>query len=314
MWLLLLLGGCVTFDWAIFNGVPCGEVGPATCEDKDNDWDRICIPCDQDYPWDRDYDWIEGTVEPGQTVRPIDPDTVQRTLLPTDDGAGDLDVYLIPAHGDDPDKAALTILYNHGNYASLDHYLPRVRFLHEAGYQVVTWDYRGYGKTTITSNPTPEQFFSDARRVRDWVAEQGIDAGSVAVYGYSLGGLPAVEMARTRDQCALLLEAPFTSLDAIIAGNTKTGYPAGLLTEGLYDNDERIADYDGPLLVMSGTEDRTFPPEDIEVLVENAGGETEWWLLEGVHHGVSDGGVPEAGLTPYFEHMDEFLSPRCPLP
>ncbi len=314
MTLLMLLTGCVTLDWAVFNGVPCAQVGPETCEDKPY-WDQICVPCAQDYPWDRSYDWMDGMLTDGQTVRPIDPASVQRLPAPTLDGAGELDVYWIPPHGDDPSMAARTVIYAHGNYASIDHYLPRIRFLHEAGFGVVAWDYRGYGKSTPDTTPTPTQFHEDALVVRDLLTlELAVPDDRVVLYGYSLGAIPTVETGLRRDACAMLLESPFTGLDAVIRGNTRTSFPSVFLYDGTYENVEKIADYDGPLFVMSGDLDTNFPPDDVARLVDAAGGPTSWWRQPDVRHGVSDGGVPEAGLDAYIAQMRDFLDTHCPIP
>ena len=45
------------------------------------------------------------------------------------------------------DLAETTIVYNHGRYASIDHYMPRIQMLHELGVNVYVWDYQGYGKS-----------------------------------------------------------------------------------------------------------------------------------------------------------------------
>jgi len=306
--LLLLLSGCVTLDWVVFNGIPCADVGPETCEDIAEEWDRICTPCEQEYDWARESDWMEGTLAPGETIRPIPPESVEQYTVASADGLAELDVYRILAHGDDPDHAAITVLYNHGNYASLDHYVPRVQMLHEAGYEVVTWDYRGYGKTLPAESPTPDQLMSDAIVVRDFVHDQlGREPSRVVPYGYSLGALSAVEQGLRRDGCALVLEAPFTSLDQIVAGNTATGFPAVFVSEGQFENRDKIAGYEGQLFVMSAGLDDLFPPEDVEVLVENAGGPTQWWLLSDAHHGVADKGIPEMGYAEYALRIDAFL-------
>lgn len=311
MILLLAIAGCVTLDWAVFNGVPCANVGPTTCEQVDNRWDKLCLPCEQPYDWAADYDWMPGTLDAGQSVRPIAPQTVDQLRLASTDGAATLDAYWVPPHGEHPDRARVTILYNHGNYGSIEHYLPRVRFLHEAGYGVLVWDYRGYGKTDAPSTPTPDQHLDDARLVAQATrARVGPDV-SIVPYGYSLGAITAVEQAVTSGTCALVLEAPFTGLDNVARGNTATSFPSGFLYDGQYETDERVADFGGSLLVMSGDLDRNFPPDDVAGLVGNAGGATDWWLLPGVRHGVSDGGVPEAGLRAYHDRIAAVIQGAC---
>lgn len=107
-----LLAGCLDLDTMVHNGVPCANVGPATCEDKDNEWDRLCLSCDEEYDWAQDFDWMDGTLAEGQEVRPIPADSVERLTLATDDGLGELDLYRFEGHSEEPATAGLTLLYN----------------------------------------------------------------------------------------------------------------------------------------------------------------------------------------------------------
>ena len=58
---LTLLNGCLTLDTLLpfHNNIPCSEVDDSTCEEADNDWDKVCITCDMDYDWDRVAPWRE---------------------------------------------------------------------------------------------------------------------------------------------------------------------------------------------------------------------------------------------------------------
>ncbi|MEM1349354.1 MAG: hypothetical protein AAGI01_12405, partial [Myxococcota bacterium] len=93
------MGGCVNLDGFVFNGRHCSTTGPdePSCSAFGNPWDDICATCEDDYAFSRSYDWIEGTLEPGQTVRGIDESTVVQRMVPTEDGLGELDTYFIPS-------------------------------------------------------------------------------------------------------------------------------------------------------------------------------------------------------------------------
>lgn len=304
--IVLALAACATLDAFVFSPVHCSTVGPDTCDG--GDWDAVCVPCEEPYDWSLEHPWMDGTLAEGQVVRPVDPALVEAFTLPTDDGEGELDAYFLAAHGEDPDAARVTIAYNHGNYAGIEHYLPRLRFLHEAGYNVLVWDYRGYGKSEPPTTPTPEQHLADGRLALAAALERAPDPTRVVAYGYSLGAITATEMVGGGETCALLLEAPFTSLAEIARDNTTLTLGEGFLSEGSFDNFVRMEAYDGPVLGMSGTADDFFPTETVRALVETGGGPSELWALDGVHHGISDGGVPEAGLDAYLGRIREFLA------
>lgn len=302
--MILFLVGCATLDSFLFNPVHCSTVSEATCDGSD--WDSICAACDEPYAWDAEHPWFPGQLGEGQTIRA--PAVVERIPIETDDGLATLDAYWIPSHGERPERSGTTVLYNHGNYAGIEHYRPRLRVLHELGFNVLVWDYRGYGKSEPASVPTPEQFLADARQVRALAGTLAPDPDRVVIYGYSLGGIPAVEAALADPPCGLALEAPFTSVRLVARSNSTVNLPETFLSEGAYENIRKIEGYTGPLLAMGGTADTFFPWTDVRTLAEAAGGPTRTWFPEGVHHGVSDIGIVEAGVPAYDAELAAWLS------
>jgi hypothetical protein len=302
VWSLAPLAGCLTLDGFVYNPVHCTEVGPATCAEEEEFWSRVCTPCEQPYDLTRDYPWREQTLPSGATVRPIG--VVERFVLRTEDGEGELDALWIPGWGD---AAQTTLVYNHGNYAGIEHYLPRVRLLHELGYSQLVWDYRGYGKSEPAETPSPAQLMADARLVLEEASLRAPDPGRVVPYGFSLGALPAVEMALSGKVCALVLEAPFTSLGRISARSAGVGMGEALLSEGLFDNHRKMRDVRAPTLLFAAARDELFPLDEHERLLERAAGPTRLVVVEGAYHGLSKGGVVEQGLAPYGEALEDWL-------
>ncbi len=305
--------GCLDLDGFVFNPIHCSTVGPDTCEDSGlPTWDQACVPCEEEYDWGRSYDWIDGTLDAGTpNVRAITTD-VQRSTLTTDDGEAELDVYLVPSHGEVAALADTTVLYNHGNYMGIEHYAPRVRFLHEAGYTVIAWDYRGFGKSTPEGAPTTDQFLADAHTMRAYAESLAPDPDRVVVYANSLGGIPAVEMSLEDPPCAMVLEAPFTSMSRISQSNSTVSMGESFFSTNRFDNIAKMHGYSGPLFVMVGEEDNFFPVEDAQEIYDAAAGPKEWWVVPGAKHGISNGGVPEAGLTPYFDELRTFFEQTAP--
>ena len=313
--LLLAPTGCLTLDSFIYNPIHCSNVGPDTCEEKGEEWDRACVPCDEEYDWTRTYDWIEGTLDNEVTsVRPVET-AIQDLVIPTDDGLAELDAVFLPSHGEFPELAQTTILYNHGRYASIEHYMPRVRFLHEAGYNVFIWDYRGYGKSMPEGAPNTEQYLADAHTARAFAEGVAPDPDKIIVYANSLGGIPAVEMSATdTPPCALFLEAAFTSMSEVSASNSGTGFPESFFSANEFDVSAELEGYRGATLVMTGNEDNFFPFQDQFETYDAVVGPKRLWIVDGAKHGLSNGGIPEAGLGQYFLQMREFLvqyAPEC---
>ncbi|MEN0065903.1 MAG: alpha/beta hydrolase [Myxococcota bacterium] len=305
--------GCFNLDSLIYNPIHCSDVNEDTCEGIEEPFDRACLSCDEPYDWQRDYDWIPGTLEEGQTVRPIDPSLITPVPIATDDGEATLDAYFIASHGEDPLLADVTLVYNHGRYLGIEHYQPRLRFLHEAGYNVFVWDFRGYGKSVPNQVPTTDQQITDAGTVIAEARKRAPNLERVAVYAYSLGTFPAVHML-DEDICTLLLESSFPSLADAAEFGTRLSLPEQFLSSGQLDNREQLATYAGPVFGMIGTEDEVVPgPEVQREMVEAGGGPSELWVAEGASHGLAGGGIPEdMGLTMYFDQMRNFVEEYCP--
>jgi uncharacterized protein len=148
-----------------------------------------------------------------------------------------------------------TIVYHHGNKGHLGEYWHRVEILYQAGFDVVTYDYRGFGKSTGTS--TEASLLEDARAVLDYiVADTTIDSTHLVAYGFSLGGVPAlyqaVDLGRAR---AIITEAIFASGEALVQSGTLLDVPGRWLLQGTYNNVERIRRKRVPLLLMHGSRD-----------------------------------------------------------
>lgn len=117
--------------------------------------------------------------------------------------------WFLPAVG--PSKA--TIIFFHGNAANISNHIYAVRWLPRAGYDVLLFDYRGYGQSE--GEPDRPGAISDgaaaiglARRMA------GGDSHPLIVYGQSLGGALAVNAlaeAGTEGVRALILESTFAS-------------------------------------------------------------------------------------------------------
>ena len=151
---------------------------------------------------------------------------------------------------------APTIVYFHGNAGNIAGRGAYVRPWLDAGLGVLLLSYRGYGGSD--GRPTEEGLYSDARAAIAYVLEQGVPISRVVLYGESLGTGVAVKMAVEHDIGAVVLEAPFTSATDVGA-RAYPILPVRWMMKDRYDSIGRIADINGPLLVIHGEADRTIP-------------------------------------------------------
>jgi len=230
---------------------------------------------------------------------------------------------MITSHGEDPKVANTTIIYNHGRFASMEHYAPRIRMLHELGFNVFAWDYRGYGKSMPTDTsqspkpPATSEWMDDSNTAFQIASTLAPDPSKLIVYGMSVGGMPAGEMVfQNPDTCATVFESAYNSITAKIETNLAISLPGGFLTTGLVENDEKLVDTKVPTMIMHGSEDDRIHLNEAETLFEAIPEDTpkEFWLVDGAEHalGGADGGVPEQGLANYGDTMKLFLESSAP--
>jgi len=106
--------------------------------------------------------------------------------------------------------AQTTVLFFHGNAGNLSDRFHWMTKLAEIPAKVLIIDYRGYGKSE--GSPSEEGLYLDAEAAWDWlVEEKGTRPEDIVIYGNSLGGGPAAELALRKSPKALVMMSTFTS-------------------------------------------------------------------------------------------------------
>lgn len=169
-----------------------------------------------------------------------------------------------------------TVLLLHGNGEDLADIMPLVDRLDGKGYSVLAFDYRGYGLSP--GHPSEASIFEDVLAVYDHaVSSMGLPAGSIMVWGRSLGSGPAIHLAAARPVGALIVEGGFRS-----AHRVPTRLP--LLPFERFDNATRIARVHCPVLILHGRGDRVVPSWHAGVLFARAGEPKQLFWVNGSSH------------------------------
>ncbi|MGK8524726.1 alpha/beta hydrolase [Nocardia asteroides] len=148
------------------------------------------------------------------------------------------------------------ILFAHGNAGNIGDRVPIFALLTEAGFNVLAFDYRGYGRST--GRPTEQGTYLDARAARRaLLAQPGVDPNRVLYLGKSLGGGIVLELAQDHPPAGVMLMSTFTGLrDA--ARSVYPFLPAPLVPNA-YPNERRIRALRAPVLIMHGDRDELLP-------------------------------------------------------
>ncbi len=198
-------------------------------------------------------------------------DQLPITMIPGADG-GSIAMLYLP----NP-RAAITLLYAHGNAEDLGQVAPMLEELQQHGFAVIGFDYRGYGAST--GGPTTT---SGAIRDMDSVYQYavhtlGVQPSRLVLYGRSVGGGPATDLAARLPIGGLALESTFTSAFVVM-----TRVP--LLPFDRFPNLRHIRQVHVPVLVIHGTADAVIPVSHGRRLYDAASNPKQALWVEGAGH------------------------------
>jgi fermentation-respiration switch protein FrsA (DUF1100 family) len=161
------------------------------------------------------------------------------------------------------------LLLCHGNAGNVGDRVPHARLLSAAGFDVLLFDYRGYGRSA--GRPSEEGLRRDARAARSVLLRRpGVDPGRVFYLGESLGGAVALALALESPPAGLVLQAAFTSVRDM--GRRHYPFVPAALIPDAYPSLRLIRGLRAPLLVLHGERDEIVPPLHGQELFEAAPG------------------------------------------
>lgn len=217
------------------------------------------------------------------------------TLIPLEMPFGTVEAWFLPPVGHAAGNPAPALILTHGNATLIDGWPPRVDALRRMGVGVLLVEYPGYGR----SDGVPSQASISATLLKayDWlVAQPGVDASRVVLFGRSVGGGAICTLAAQRPSAALVLLSTFTSVRDMTAGYR---LPARLLRDP-FDNLEVVQQYEQPLLILHGTHDEVIPYAHSLALHEAAPNSTHIPLDCGHNDCITDFDAFWQSLRPFF--------------
>jgi fermentation-respiration switch protein FrsA (DUF1100 family) len=193
------------------------------------------------------------------------------------------------------------ILFFHGNAGNLSHRADlMVELANRVGADVVVAGYRGYGRSE--GKPSEEGLYADARAAWRYVTvDRGVVPGRVVVFGKSLGGGVAVNLASETDPAGLIVESSFTSIPDMAARH----YPfvPKFVIRTRMESLAKIADIGCPLLVIHSRADEVVPFELGRALFEAAAEPKTFYEVVGAGHNETW----LVGGQSYFEAIARFV-------
>jgi hypothetical protein len=192
------------------------------------------------------------------------------------------------------------ILFCHGNAGNISSRLDSISIFNNLSLSVLIFDYRGYGKSG--GRPSEAGTYLDAEAAWDYLVNvKKIPPGRIIVYGRSLGGAVAAEIALRRSPAALIVESGFTSVPDL-GQKIYPWLPVRLISKFHYATIDKIGTIKCPKLIIHSRKDDIVPFEHGRALYEKASPPKEFLEIRGGHND----GFLLSGMT-YTGGMEEFL-------
>ncbi len=197
-----------------------------------------------------------------------------------------------------------TILVAHGNGGNISDMMETIRQFHSMGLNIFIFDYRGYGQST--GHPDEAGTYIDAETAWKYlVTKRQIDENKIILFGVSLGGAIAIELAHNHKPLGLIVESSFTSLPDI-AAKLYPFLPVRLISRYDYNSAKKIGNVNTPVLVIHSSNDEMVPFSHGQKLFDLAREPKQFLEISGSHNEgfMISGKKYQAGLETFITSLD----------
>jgi pimeloyl-ACP methyl ester carboxylesterase len=204
------------------------------------------------------------------------------------------------------------LIYLHGSALNIGANVSHARRFQKLGFSVLLISYRGYGQSD-GDFPTEAQVYADAEVAWNYLVKQkGIRPDDIFIYGHSLGGAVAINLAISNPEArGVIVEATFTSIADM--GRQSQLYrllPLGLITHQRFNSINKVSRLKVPVLYIHGTEDRKVPSEMSRELYNRTTSPKQLIFISGGGHNNS----ASVGGETYLQAVRSFVnSTRRPI-
>ena len=200
---------------------------------------------------------------------------------------------------------APVLLYLHGNGSNIGDLIGRASRFHRLGLAVLLIDYRGYGNS---NGPFPNEtrVYEDAEAAWFYLTQtRQLAPTQIIVYGQSLGGAIAIELAIRHPVAGVIVESTFTSMKAMVDWAIPYQlFPINWILTQHFDSLSKIRSLHTPILLIHGTADQTVPVQMSRALFQAAPQPKQLLLIPEAGHD----NVASLDETRYLQVVREFVN------
>lgn len=200
---------------------------------------------------------------------------------------------------------ARVLLYLHGNGINIGANVAHAQRFHNMGFSVLLIDYRGYGQSE-GAFPTEASVYQDAAVAWDHLVQQRqINPNQIFIYGHSLGGAIAINLALQQPNAAgLIVESSFTSIrDMVDLQPIYRVFPVDLILRQRFDSIHKVRSLQLPVLFIHGTADWQVPAQMSQRLYAAAPEPKQLVLIPNAGHN----NVAETAGNQYLQTVKNFV-------
>ncbi|KOP28224.1 phospholipase [Hapalosiphon sp. MRB220] len=153
------------------------------------------------------------------------------------------------------------LLYLHGNGINIGANITNVSRFYQLGFSVLLIDYRGYGNSRGRF-PNEKRVCEDAGIAWNYLVHQRqIAPSQIFIYGHSLGGATAIDLAIKQPEAGgLIVESSFTSIRQVVSyRKTFRMFPVDLILTQRFESIQKVPRLKMPVLFIHGISDITIP-------------------------------------------------------
>lgn len=199
-----------------------------------------------------------------------------------------------------PIPAEMVILWFHGNAGNISHRYEMIRAMLNLPLRILIIDYRGYGKSE--GKPSESGLYLDAKAAWNHLVEdRKIKPDRIIVFGKSLGGVPAIDLASKVEPAGLIVQSSFTSAGDMAASILP--FLPRMLIHSKMDSISKIKEVGCPKLFIHSQADEVVPYKLGRRLFEAAPEPKEFYEVKGSPHNSTY----IVGGKPYFEVLSSFV-------
>jgi len=175
-----------------------------------------------------------------------------------------------------------TIMMFHGNGESVASINDYAYAFHNLGYNLMTWDYPSYGRSTDCWF-SEEDLLSDAESAYQWLTSQE-KPDKIYIFGYSIGTGIALSVASKHPENPVFLVAPYDSLSNVANDAMPPFLPVRFLLRYPMSTQAWVNQIKHPIYAIHGDQDTLIKPSRAMSLAQNSHGKIKIEWVKGAGH------------------------------